>query len=302
MLDKFWETLGEKLAQRWLDYLFGPAFLFWAAGLGLYVWQLSWETVIAIVQSLDTPQQVTALVVALLVVFLSSLAMQAVHFPVLRLLEGYWPWPFNHLAFGIVSRSQNNFRRQYGRLRGLKENGKVLTAAEQDELARLEVWAHRHPPSEKDLLPTGLGNIMRARELASGRKYGLDAVVCWPRLWCTLPECERENLTTARAALNQQAELWLWGALFFVWTVLTPWALLISLVWMILAYRMAVQTAAVYGDLLETAFDLHRFALYDALGWPRPEDSEEEKTMGAQLSEFLWRGTTYNKIQYGKEN
>jgi hypothetical protein len=40
---------------------------------------------------------------------------------------------------------------------------------------------------------------------------------------------------------------------------------------MFLAYRMALQTATVYGDLMETAFDLHRFVQYDALGWQRPK-------------------------------
>ena len=34
MLNKFWESIGTKVADRWLEYLFGPAFLFWAGGLG----------------------------------------------------------------------------------------------------------------------------------------------------------------------------------------------------------------------------------------------------------------------------
>jgi len=37
--------------------------------------------------------------------------------------------------------------------------------------------------------------------------------------------------------------------------------------------------------------DLHRMALYEALGWPRPKDSDEEKALGRRLTEFLWRGT-----------
>lgn len=63
---------------------------------------------------------------------------------------------------------------------------------------------------------------------------------------------------------------------------------------------LALQTAAVYGDLVETAFDVHRFALYDALGWEGPRDSDEERIKGKQLSEFLWRGTLKEKIQYAE--
>ena len=300
MLDKFWETLGEELAKRWLDYLFGPAFLFWAGGLGLYVWQQGWETVMTTWQGWAIYQQVTALLIALLVVFLSSLAMKTLQFPVIRLLEGYWPWPLNHVGSYIVSRSQKDFDKKYKDLRKLKtkEENKSITSDEQDQLSRLEAWAHSTPPSKKELLPTRLGNLLRARELASSRKYSLDSLVCWPRLWCLLPECQRENLTASRASLNQQAELWLWGFLFLVWTVLNPLVVFISLVWMLLAYRIALQTAEVYGDLVETAFDLHHLSLYDALGWERPKDDEEEKATGAQLSEFLWRGTTKEKIQY----
>ena len=300
MLDKFWETLGGELAKRWLDYLFSPAFLFWAGGLGLYVWQHGWDAVKIVWDGWASYQQATALLIAMILVFLSSLAMQTLQLPVIRLLEGYWPWPLNHFGSYIVSRNQKGFREQYKILRELKikENSKSITKEEKDQISRLETWAHSNPVTEKDLLPTSMGNLLRARELASGRKYGLDSMVCWPRLWCLLPECLRNNLTTSRAALNMKAELWLWGLLFLVWMIFNPMVVFISLVWMFLAYRMALQTAEVYGDLVETAFDLHRLALYDALGWPRPKDSDEEKATGAQLTEFLWRGTIGGIIQY----
>ena len=180
MLDKFWETLGEELAKRWLDYLFGPAFLFWADGLGLYVWQQGWETVMTTWQGWAIYQQVTTLLIALLGVFLSSLAMKTLQFPVIRLLEGYWPWPLNHVGSYIVSRNQKDFDKKYKDLRKLKtkEENKSITSDEQDQLSRLEAWAHSTPPSKKELLPTRLGNLLRARELASSRKYSLDSLVC----------------------------------------------------------------------------------------------------------------------------
>jgi hypothetical protein len=300
MLDKFFETMGQELAKRWLDYLFGPAFLFWAGGMGLYIWKLGWDAIKVTWQSWEIYQQVTAILAALLVVFVSSLAIRAVQLPVIRILEGYWPWPLNNIASYIVSKNQKKFAEQYKALRELKqkEKDKPITPEEQDRLFQLEDWAHCNPASAKDLLPTRLGNLLRSREMAPSRKYGLDALICWPRLWCLLPECIQENLTSSRDVLNQQAELWLWGLLFLVWTALNPLVVLISLMWMFLAYRMTLQTAAVYGDLMETAFDLHRFALYDALGWPRPKDCNEEKVAGARLTEFLWRGAIGEKIVY----
>jgi hypothetical protein len=71
---------------------------------------------------------------------------------------------------------------------------------------------------------------------------------------------------------------------------------------MFMTYGMACQSAMSYGDLLESAFDLHRFSLYDALRWPRPENSSAEKALGHQLTEYLWRGTLPKPLMYqGKE-
>jgi len=300
MLDNFFETIGEELAKRLLDYLFGPAFLFWAGGMGLYIWQNGWEVVDLKWQALAIYQQATAVLVALLIVSISSLAMQSIQLQFIQLLEGYWPWPLNYLAIYFVSMKKNHFREKYKELRKLKQKQKTgeATSEEEYKLTELEDWAHINPVSEKDLLLTRLGNLLRAREMASSRKYGLDALVCLPRLWGLLPEDLRGNLTSSRDVLNQQAELCFWGLLFVVWTVLNPLAVLISLIWMFSAYHLALQTAGVYGDLLETAFDLYRFELYDALGWPRPKDSEEEQAKGEQVSEFLWRGSTGGKIDY----
>lgn len=300
MLDKFWESLGQEMAKRWLDHLFGPAFLFWAGGLGLYIWQHGWDSVRSAWSGLDVYQQAVLLLVALLIVIFSSRAAETFQTPAIRLLEGYWPWPLSLLGARITARNRSCLVEKYTKLRDLKtkEKGNLIAAEEQGELAHLEAWAHHNPAAEKDLLPTRLGNLLRAREQASGRKYGLDACVCWPRLWCLLPECLRDNLTSSRALLNSRAEIWLWGLLFLVWTAIDPIAVLISIAWMLLAYGAAIQTAAVYGDLVETAFDLHRFALYDAMEWPRPSSSAGEVSSGMQLTEFLWRGTMGEEIVY----
>ena len=136
MLDKFFETIGEGLAKRWLDHLFGPAFLFWAGGLGLYIWQKGWDAAIVAWQGSTVYHQVTALLISLLVVFVSSLAVQAVQLPVIRFLEGYWPWPLNHLATYIVSRNKKDFVMQYKQLREVKKKEKTnaITSEEQDIL------------------------------------------------------------------------------------------------------------------------------------------------------------------------
>jgi hypothetical protein len=92
MLDKFWESIGSNIAERWLEYIFGPAFLFWAGGLGLYVWRTGWQESLKSTQALTAFQQGSLIVLALFVLVVSSMFVQALRFPILQLLEGYWPW------------------------------------------------------------------------------------------------------------------------------------------------------------------------------------------------------------------
>jgi hypothetical protein len=108
----------------------------------------------------------------------------------------------------------------------------------------------------------------------------------------------RTDLANARSSLDRLVELWFWGLLFLLWTFWTPWAMVIGLLWMIVTYGTALQSAMAYGDLLETAFDLRRLSLYDSIGWPRPLTSENEKVLGARLTEFLWRGTLSEPVTY----
>jgi len=299
MVNKFWETIGTKAAERWLEYIFGPAFLFWAGGFVLYAWQTGWQTVAMDIQNLTPFQQGGWIVLALLVLAFSSVFMQAIRFPILRLLEGYWPWPFNYLRMGIVSVRKFYFDKKYSELRRLaSQDKKDLDARQREKLVSLDLWAHRHPVDPNDLLPTTLGNILRAREYSPERKYGLDAIICWPRLWSLLPETMRADLTSARVSLDRLAELWFWGLLFLSWVFLTRWTLVIAPLWMAVTYWMACQAAMSFGDLLESAFDLHRFLLYDAVGWHSPQNTRDEKSLGAQLTEYLWRGTLPAPITY----
>lgn len=299
MLDSFWESMGSKLAERWLEYLFGPAFLFWVGWAGLYIWKTGWQTVLQALQALSPLQQGTWLVFALLILVFSSVLMQALRFPCLRLLEGYWPWPLHYLRRAIIALRRPYYQKKITELHALyTEKQKNPGAVQNEKLIKLEIWAHWHPVKASDLLPTALGNIMRARERSPERKYGLDAIICWPRLWSLLPENVRTDLTNARSALDRLAELWFWGLLSLLWAFWLPWTSLISLLWLVITYGIACQAAMTYGELLEAAFDLHRFLLYDALGWTRPQNTQEEHDMGARLTEYLWRGTLPAPVTY----
>ena len=48
--------------------------------------------------------------------------------------------------------------------------------------------------------------------------------------------------------------------------------------------------AAVFADLLESAFDIHRSLLYRSQRWPLPENPRDEHASGEQITSYLMRG------------
>lgn len=109
-----------------------------------------------------------------------------------------------------------------------------------------------------------MGNILRAAERKPSEKYGLDAVICWSRLWLLLPDTVKQDLQAARADLNTAARVWLWSILFCGWAFLawnpaTPFLTNLLALWPLLgllsvglAYQWAIAAAQTYGELIES--------------------------------------------------
>lgn len=301
-----WHGIGANQMPSWLGYDLGPSVLFWVASLGLYISRVGWQEVLESIQALSQSPQGSWMIPAflvgfLLVIFASSALMQVFRTPILRLLEGYWPWPFNYLGLGIVSLQRIQLQKKYEELRKLRGSAEFLDGRQRERLAWVEYWTHWRPAVSSELLPTAIGNILRARERSPERKYGLDTTLFLPLLLSLIPENTRTDFAKARSSLDQLIELWFVGLVFLIWTFFTPRAALISLVWMIVVYGMVKKAAMNYGNLLEAVFD-HRLLLYDKLGLKRPKNIIEEKYLGYQLTEFYWRGgTPPESLVYGSE-
>lgn len=152
-------------------------------------------------------------------------------------------------------------------------------------------------PTETRLLPTALGNLLRAAESRPAENYGLDALVTWPclaplispELKATLADLRnqldlaaRMVLTFSLSALLGLLYLYRWGG----WLLVPLGGLLLA--W--LSYRAALSAALAYGDAIQAAYHLHRFGLLTALHLPLPKDRNEELAVNRQLSNFLKDG------------
>ncbi len=306
------DLLSQKEVEQGLRRLLSPAWLFWLVGAALSVLVSGpqvWVFLQRLASSLDAQGWALFVGVPLFVlVLLSEWFIGLFEEGLLRGLEGY-EWP--RLFHGVRERLR---ARQHRARAALEQELEALAAQVREGLRGqaldprlVERYAAldraRYAMPQGYVLPTRLGNLLRAAEEYAESRYGLNAVLVWPRLWLLLPAETRELLARAYRDLVAAVRGWGWGLAFgLVWVPVTGylavcsrgwvWVLLtglVSLGWMRLAYRLAVSRAAVFGELVRAAFDLHRLALYDALGWPRPKPEEEVAT-GRRLTAFLWRG------------
>jgi hypothetical protein len=300
MLGAVWSGLGGKTVDRWA----APALVFWIGGIFAWVWghggfhgpDGGW---VALGRALrEQFGQATAVVqamgavLALLMVLGSAQVAQASVFGVLRVLEGYWPLWAGPIRRALTASQSRRIDRVAEQWRDLARRRADLTVDERVRYALLNARRASDPPDPADRMPTRLGNMLKASESRPNHRYGLDAAVCWPRLWLTMPDHARAELSAARARLDMGAVLWLWSFLFVGWTVFAWWSLFVGVAGMLIGYRLCLAAASQYGQLVQASFDLYRKDLYEALGRDFPARADREREAGLALTAFLERGLT----------
>lgn len=298
MLTAFWQAVGSKLSDRFAAVSV-PALVFWLGGLG--AWTVHQGSLTAVTHQLvwldrhGAVVQVAVLLAVLLGLAGSGIVVGQLANPVLRLLAGYWPRWADPLRLRLSRRLAKRadaekpaWQKAYERVQP-----SANPAAEDLPLyARLERRRRRRPSSPAYFLPTPIGNILRAAERRPFDKYGLDAVVLWPRLWPALPETLRSDLLAARASLDQAAIGSIWGVLFCAFAPLTVWAIPIGLAFTATAVIAVIPgRAQAFGELMEAAYDQYRTTLYTQLRWPLPANPRQERIEGHRLTSYVWRGS-----------
>jgi hypothetical protein len=296
MLDKFWEGVGGKLADRWAS-VSTSALIFWLGGLLSWMWGHGGFSALRKVadwaDKQSVPTQIVVLLAALVGIVASGVIIQRLAAPALRVIEGYWPAllnPVRRWRTGTITAEAERLEGQFQALAGPVLGTKTATAEQRSEFVNLDRQLRRLP-ADGDYLPTRVGNILRAGERRPKEKYGLDAVVLWPRLWLLLPADTRTELSQARSSLDAAVATVIWALLFLAFTFLTWWALPIGICVILITYLYWIpDRAEVFADLLEAAFDVHRVTIYEHLRWPLPANPHEERACGEKLTSYLLRG------------
>jgi hypothetical protein len=153
------------------------------------------------------------------------------------------------------------------------------------------------------LMPTRLGNVLRAAEVYPHERYGIDSVVIWPRLRHLLPAAVADGLVEIQTALENLLLLRTLSAIFGLITpvvlivVGAPWWLVLATLaaWLVnwFSHRSAIQTAKDYADRIRTAFDLYRSDLLKHLEIDIPKDLDSERLVWDDLTQFYFRNLPY---------
>ena len=258
-------------------------------------------------------QVLAVLVVAALVWFLATLLASQWN-NVVRLYEGY---PLVRLSV-FVNRTLLNMgapawlqadppgvaghRSRFLRLQRRAASADQATTRKPGSAYEAEPTALLHddyPPDGHRVLPTALGNIIRAAEDYGYNRYGFDVIYLWPRLTVVLPPDYLDDVE--RAIIEYQTPLMVsFGSsilavssflLIFSSISTTSFVLIFGASWSMswLAYRLSFQAAKDYGDLLRTAVDLFRTELLERW-WPELLTIDDDRLRLQTLREFVITG------------
>jgi hypothetical protein len=243
-----------------------------------------------------------------LVILAVAVILQPFQIAVVQLLEGYWSAsPLKARSVIVKKVLKFGVEVQRRRHRALS----ILQVVSTPRFSPSERnWAEDEAafyPDYADLLPTRLGNVLRAAEIRAGGRYGLDAVHAFPRLYPHMSD----RLATAWEDLTDQLDTAAHMCVTFLLAtsisglLLAPrgwdgyWLLIpagaATLTW--ISYRATVAAAKQQGLVLMAAFDLHRFDLLSSLRYPLPKDARAEFEFNQRLTEFFADGHAGNRAK-----
>ncbi|MFB6934047.1 hypothetical protein PGH47_26360 [Streptomyces sp. HUAS 31] len=290
--------------RRVLSVHFAPCALFVAGVLALvragsFQGRSDWRTV--------PPESPAAAFGALVLIsscsVLLGLLLQPFQVRAVRVLEGYWDrWPLTSRLASLMIEVQRKRWRALSRRADTGVRGGGARRVQADVQRRLAAR-----PPEDVLMPTALGNALRAGEISAGERYGLATLASWPRLYLQVSERALVLLRSCRDALDTAVNL-CWSCLVLTGTAALAlydepsswWLCGLGLAFAATAYKGAVTAAQSYAGLMHVAYDLHRFDLLEALHYSLPADRKAEEEMFLRVSDQLMGGRTDLPYDHGR--
>ena len=223
-----------------------------------------------------------------------GLVLQPFELASIRFMEGYWS--------------------SRGPLRSLAELGSWLHDRRRRRLVWLKTSLSNAPPTQEvvsnladiakelqllparlPMLPTKLGNRLRAAEERAGWPYDIDAIELWPRLYHALPPEALRKVSDHRTSLDTAVRLCIsFAATAVISTVLLAehgkWLVLPGILAVLswIAHRASINAAIGYGTAFTAVIDVYRLRLLREMWVKVPADSDAERSINNRIHS-LWR-------------
>lgn len=282
MFQTVFEKITGFLDQRFILTVWIPSLFFWVALLCLLAGWAKPSMLLKWWQREPLEWQLGMIVLLLAWITLFARVLLSVLDSLFRVYEGYW----KRLPF--LSSFKKRRQRYYAeKIRDLKNSGNDA-----------EILSHFPPTAKLDeVMPTRMGNILKNSEIYPELRYGMNAVLMWPRLYNVLPDGMTKNFAAAATELEFMLVISTLGVAFafaggIIATTLLPWyvvpiCFLGSLLVAWLGYEGALRSASSYNLLVKAAFDLHRGTLLKTIGWLPATSYHKEKAQWQRISQ-LW--------------
>lgn len=174
--------------------------------------------------------------------------------------ESVWKWwqrlaPYLNVARGGEEGPWSQRRDRLNNCtRNLEKMVKLRLGEVEEQRLRLdhEIF-HYYPPHRSDVMPTKLGNVLKAAEMYAQERYHLDAVLIWPRLQSALPKEFADPLQDAKTSLDLMVTLsaftLLFGLPLSVWLAVkssTPLLWWIPLILAVVAFSLRCYMSVIF--------------------------------------------------------
>lgn len=267
---------------------------------------------------LEAPIAVTLTISASLML---SYTLYAFNFPFIRLLEGYkgrelslWRGPLEQQRaarkvivdeIATLQKLRTGFETRFGSYPGDLDR----RPPSDDETAEWRCVIQRMSELERRLdtsfpldgnavLPTSLGNTIRAWEDYAPTRYGMDTIALWPRLVPILRDRKFLDFVSQEKSifdflLNTCLVTFIIGAEFVYLGAFTghPGVMILGFVLMSLLvfglYQGMVIAARQWGTTVRVAFDLYRYDLFRRMALVPVSSFADERLRWRQVSDFL---------------
>ncbi|MET8996831.1 hypothetical protein [Amycolatopsis sp. NPDC004169] len=248
------------------------------------------------------PVQTSLVVIGIV---LAGVLLRPFQVALVQFLEGYWRTRaltlLNEVATEQHRRRQHSAKIVLDFQQADPEGGTFDAVVEQaqrrwrlDRAARRADEVYRRYPANGDLMPTHIGNVLRAGEHAAGNRYGLQLNAITERLWPSLSPTISGSISRNLETIDTMCALCV--ALTATTAATLPvlwhpsgwsWVPLFTALTAAVAYRAALRAASGHARLLAAAVDLHRFDMLAALHLPLPRSISEEIPFNEALSLFF---------------